>query len=73
MSIKVSAGLIIMTEVTKISVGISLPKEFLKRIDIDRGDISRSRYITKFFENYYVKNAIGKKNKIGKNRKEKMT
>jgi hypothetical protein len=33
-----------------ISVGISFPKEFLKIIDIDRGDIPRSKYIIKFLK-----------------------
>lgn len=36
-----------------IAVGISFPKEYLKKIDLDRGDISRSRFIVKFLEKTY--------------------
>lgn len=35
------------------SVGTSIPAEMLKRIDHERGDISRSRYIFRLLEKAY--------------------
>jgi len=35
---------------SKIAVGISLPKTVISRIDIERGDISRSRYVLRLIE-----------------------
>jgi hypothetical protein len=32
------------------SVGISLPKEIISKIDSERGDISRSRYMLRLLE-----------------------
>jgi hypothetical protein len=43
-------------------IGISLPKEFMKRIDGERGDIPRSKYVLRILEKQYTieeKNAIG--------------
>lgn len=34
-------------------IGISLPKEFMQKIDIDRGDISRSKYVLRILEKQY--------------------
>jgi hypothetical protein len=34
-------------------VGISLPTEVMRRIDIDRGDIPRSRYVLRILERQY--------------------
>jgi metal-responsive CopG/Arc/MetJ family transcriptional regulator len=34
-----------------ISVGISLPKNILDRIDSERGDVSRSRYLRRVIQN----------------------
>jgi hypothetical protein len=41
---------------TRIAVGISLPKEIIKKIDMERGDICRSRYLLRMLERLYVKN-----------------
>lgn len=35
------------------STGISLRKEILSKMDSERGDISRSRFLQKILENYY--------------------
>ncbi len=37
-----------------ISMGISLPKEMLSRIDGERGDIPRSRFILRKLEQVYL-------------------
>lgn len=37
-----------------IAIGISLPKEIMKRIDTDRGDIPRSRYLVRMLEKQYT-------------------
>ena len=37
------------------SAGISIPTELLSKIDKDRGDISRSRYIVRIIERVYFK------------------
>jgi metal-responsive CopG/Arc/MetJ family transcriptional regulator len=34
----------------KISIGISFPKEIVSKIDTERGDISRSRYLLRIVE-----------------------
>ena len=39
-----------------IPVGISLPKEILEKIDMERGDVSRSRYLLRKIEEYYSSN-----------------
>jgi len=47
----------------KIAVGISLPAKLMKKIDVDRGDISRSRYVLRILEKQYPfegKNAVEK-------------
>jgi hypothetical protein len=50
--------------IKKISVGISFPENFLKKIDMERGDITRSRYIIKFLEEkYFLTNKIETNNK----------
>jgi hypothetical protein len=35
-------------------IGISLPKEFMQKIDVDRGDISRSKYVLRILEKQYA-------------------
>jgi hypothetical protein len=35
------------------SAGISIPTDLLSKIDTDRGDISRSRYIVRIIERLY--------------------
>ena len=37
------------------SVGISFPKTILTKIDLDRGDISRSLYVLRIVERVYLK------------------
>ena len=37
------------------SVGISLPTEIISKIDIERGDIPRSRYILRVLQDTYSK------------------
>jgi hypothetical protein len=36
------------------SVGISIPKNMLSRIDQERGDVSRSRYVLRILEKVYL-------------------
>lgn len=36
-----------------IAIGISLPKEIMKKIDTDRGDVPRSRYLLRMLEKQY--------------------
>jgi hypothetical protein len=38
---------------SKIAVGISLPKEIVTKIDSERGDVSRSRYLLRIVEKLY--------------------
>ena len=37
-----------------IAIGISLPKEILAKIDTERGDVSRSRYLLRRLEKLYT-------------------
>ena len=46
------------------SVGISLPIEIISKIDAERGDIPRSRYILRVLQNTY---STSRKLKEGKN------
>ena len=36
-----------------VSVGISLPEQIVKKIDKDRGDVSRSRFLLRLVEHAY--------------------
>ena len=38
-----------------IAVGISLPKKIVERIDNDRQDVPRSRYVLRLLENSYLR------------------
>jgi metal-responsive CopG/Arc/MetJ family transcriptional regulator len=38
---------------SSIGIGISLPKDLMQKIDIDRGDIPRSRYVLRLLEKQY--------------------
>ena len=40
-----------------VSVGISFPTEILKKIDGERGDVSRSKYLLKIIERSCLENA----------------
>ena len=44
-----------------IAVGISLPKEIITKIDSERGDIPRSRYLLRLLEKMYKSNKNGEK------------
>lgn len=37
-----------------IAVGISLPKEIMSKIDSERGDVPRSRYLLRIVEKLYL-------------------
>jgi metal-responsive CopG/Arc/MetJ family transcriptional regulator len=41
---------------SSIAVGISLPANIIKKIDTDRGDVSRSRYVLRIIEKTYIVN-----------------
>jgi hypothetical protein len=46
-----------------VAVGISLPTKLMEKIDVDRGDIPRSRYVLRILEKQYTlkgKNVIEK-------------
>ena len=45
----------------KIAVGISMPRSIVKRLDNDRGDIPRSRYLIRILEKGYLDNRDTKK------------
>jgi len=36
-----------------VAVGISLPTKLMEKIDVDRGDIPRSRYVLRILEKQY--------------------
>jgi hypothetical protein len=46
---------------TRIAVGISLPKEIIQKIDMERGDVCRSRYLLRMLEKLDMKNKYPKK------------
>jgi metal-responsive CopG/Arc/MetJ family transcriptional regulator len=37
-----------------IGIGISLPKKLMEKIDTDRGDVPRSRYVLRILERQYT-------------------
>lgn len=49
-----------------IAIGISLPKEILARIDTERGDVSRSRYLLRKLEKMYSIGGSVEKNSLGR-------
>ena len=42
-----------------VAIGLSLTKEILAKIDTERGDVSRSRYILRLIEKSVSNNAVG--------------
>jgi hypothetical protein len=44
------------SQAASIAVGISLPRDILDKIDSDRGDISRSRFLLRIIERVYSTN-----------------
>jgi hypothetical protein len=53
--------MIIVIMQSTIAVGISLPKEIITKIDSERGDIPRSRYLLRLLEKMYRSNKNGEK------------
>jgi hypothetical protein len=53
--------MIIVIMQSTIAVGISLPKEIITKIDSERGDIPRSRYLLRLLEKMYKSNKNGEK------------
>ena len=45
-----------------ICVGLSLPKEILKKIDKERQDVPRSKYVLRIIEKLYLQNCKENKN-----------
>ena len=54
----------------KVATGISIPKNLKDRIDLDRGDISRSRYILRILEKVYGREESNKNNALNESRRE---
>ena len=48
----------------KYGFGISLPNEIVKKIDTDRGDVPRSKYLLRILERRYGTVHASKKNKM---------
>jgi hypothetical protein len=42
-----------------VSAGLSLPVEIARRIEMERGEISRSRYLLRIIEKFYESKAEG--------------
>jgi hypothetical protein len=38
--------------------GLSIPTELMRKIDMERGDVSRSRYILRILEKVYKKKEV---------------
>jgi hypothetical protein len=43
-----------MKEKKSVSVGLSLPMDYLEKIDMERGDVPRSRFITRILQSNYL-------------------
>lgn len=49
-----------MKKISKIIVmGVSLPKQLVERIDKDRGDVPRSRFLVRLLEHVYNQKEAG--------------
>jgi metal-responsive CopG/Arc/MetJ family transcriptional regulator len=46
-------------------IGISFNEELIKKIDRDRGDVSRSRFVQRLIEEAYKAREILEKRKVG--------
>jgi hypothetical protein len=44
-----------------IAIGVSMTKDLLSKIDLERGDVSRSRYLQKIVEKAYAVKPLGDK------------
>ena len=56
----------------KVATGISLPKKLKDKIDVDRGDISRSRYILRILK-MYGSDESNKNNALNESRRKPQT
>jgi hypothetical protein len=45
--------MLVMADSTQHYFGINLPKEMVERIDMDRGDIPRGKFILRIIEKHY--------------------
>lgn len=57
----------------KVATGISIPKRLKQRIDEERGDVSRSKYVCRLLERSYSPNSNNRSklvHKIIKNRRD---
>ncbi len=52
------------SEIPAIAFGISLPQNVLDKIDADRGDVSRSRFLLRMIERVYYHADKGDRRKI---------
>ncbi|HEY7569778.1 MAG TPA: hypothetical protein VH796_00290 [Nitrososphaeraceae archaeon] len=43
---------------SNLALGISLPRQIIKQIDSDRGDVPRSRYLSRILEKQYALKGI---------------
>jgi hypothetical protein len=43
-----------MKEKKSVSVGLSLPRNYLEKIDMERGDVPRSRFITRILQSNHL-------------------
>lgn len=60
---------------SSIAVGISLPANIIKKLDAERGDVSRSRYVLRIIEKMYTvnnQNHEGRRSDRGKNNKNSL-
>jgi hypothetical protein len=51
-----------------IAVGISLPKQIMAKIDSERGDVPRSRFLLRLLENIYANTHIQIENNKAQNK-----
>ena len=51
-----------MVRTKSISVGISLPTELIQKMDEERGDIPRSKYLLRIIQNVYTPDKNGVRN-----------
>jgi metal-responsive CopG/Arc/MetJ family transcriptional regulator len=56
-----------------IAVGVSLPREIITRIDNERGDVSRSRYVLRMVQKVYKDTSSGEGQKNNLHPVERLT
>jgi metal-responsive CopG/Arc/MetJ family transcriptional regulator len=57
---------------SSIAVGISLPRDIMKKIDSERGDISRSRYLLRVLQNAYISDSNNRKTQLQNTKKNSL-